>query len=225
MTEGLLPLAKPADGSLHTTDSFRVTDLEQIALWLAEYPLVTLASADEHGRPRASVSPLLLRRREDKLRLFAHLDRRNPQLVHIAAARPLLVIAQGPQAYVSPSWFSRHPAAPTYLHVTVHVQAKPELLDPPEAIDVLLDTVAAFEAARDGWEYDGGERYLHAMSSGIAAFELHVTGVQAACKLSQNRDREERDAIATHLERSGDSGERAIADMIRRSLEAELRDG
>ncbi len=111
--------------TLHTTDSFRVTDVEQIAAWLAEYPLVTLVSADEHGRPRASVSPLLLRRRENTLRLFAHLDRRNPQLEHIAAARPLLVIAQGPQAYVSPGWFSRRPAAPTYLHVTVHVQATP----------------------------------------------------------------------------------------------------
>jgi transcriptional regulator len=225
MTDGLLPLTQPADGTLHTTDSFRVTDLEQIALWLAEYPLVTLVSADEHGRPRASVSPLLLRRSENILRLFAHLDRRNPQLEHIAAARPLLVIAQGPQAYVSPGWFSRRPAAPTYLHVTVHVQAKPELLDPSEAIDVLLDTVAAFESVRGGWEYDGGERYLTAMSSGITAFELHVNGIQAACKLSQNRDRDERDAIATHLERSSDSGERAIAELMRSSLEAERNSG
>jgi predicted FMN-binding regulatory protein PaiB len=88
---------------------------------------------------------------------------------------------------------------------------------------VLLDTVAAFENVRDGWEYDGGERYLNAMNSGIAAFELHVNGIQAACKLSQNRDREEREAIATNLERSGNSGEQAIADLIRRSLDAETK--
>jgi transcriptional regulator len=222
MTKPLLPLTQPADSTLHAPDSFRVTDVEKIVDWLAEYPLVTLVTADEQGRPRSSVSPLLLRRSEDDLRLYAHLDRRNPQVEHLAAQRPVLVIAQGPQAYVSPAWFKRRPAAPTYLHLTVHVQARPELLDQAAAIDVLLDTVAAFERDRDGWEYDGGERYLQGMSKGIAAFELHVDGVEAACKLSQNRDHEERIAIAARLSQSTESGERAIASLLRDSIKNEM---
>jgi predicted FMN-binding regulatory protein PaiB len=48
---------------------------------------------------------------------------------------------------------------------------------------------------------------------------LHVIGVQAACKLSQNRDPDEREAIATRMEQSSDSDERVIANMIRRSLD------
>jgi hypothetical protein len=112
MTKPLLPLTQPADSTLHTPDSFRVTDVEKIVDWLAQYPLVTLVTADEQGRPRSSVSPLLLRRGVEHLRLYAHLDRRNPQVEHLAAGRRALIIAQGPQAYVSPAWFQRRPAAP-----------------------------------------------------------------------------------------------------------------
>ena len=111
------------------------------------------------------------------------------------AGRPFLVVAQGPRSYVSPAWFPRRPAAPTYLHITVHVQCVPQVIETPEAEQVLLDTVVAFERERDGWVFDGGARYLSGMSKGIAAFELHVRGIEAACKLSQTRDGGEQEAI------------------------------
>ena len=85
MTSGLLPLTEAVNSTLHTQGSFRVTDVEQIVAWLADYPLVTIVSADELGRPRSSVSPLLQRRRGDDLRLFAHLDAENPQVDHVRA--------------------------------------------------------------------------------------------------------------------------------------------
>jgi predicted FMN-binding regulatory protein PaiB len=86
---------------------------------------------------------------------------------------------------------------------------------------VLLDTVRAFESTRDGWIYDGGEQYLQAMSSGIVAFQLHVRGIEGVRKLSQNRDREERSAIAARLAESGSSAERAIAQLIEEELRAQ----
>ena len=119
---------------------------------------------------------------------------------------------------MSPAWFERRPAAPTYLHVTVHVQATARPLEQSDAIDVLLDTVAAFESTRDGWSYDGGERYLNGMSRGIVAFALDVEGVEAVGKLSQNRDVAEREALAARLEQSNASDDQLVAQFIRASL-------
>lgn len=216
-----LPLTEPDASTLHTTDTFRVRDVEQILAWLAAYPLVSIVTADANGLPRVSPAPLLIRRDDGSTRLFSHLDRRNPQLVHLETGKPFLVVAQGPRAYASPAWFKRRPAAPSYLHVTVHVHASAEILNDDAASDVLLDTVEQFERDRDRWSYDGGERYLRAMSGGISAFELHVIGVEAAGKINQNRSREERIAIATHLEQSSSSDAREIAAMIRASAEAQ----
>jgi len=92
------------------------------------------------------------------------------------------------------------------------------VLEQREAIEVLLDTVRAFESTRDGWIYDGGEQCLHAMSSGIVAFQLHVRGIEGVRKLSQNRDRGERSAIAAQLAKSSSSTERAIAQLIEDEL-------
>jgi transcriptional regulator len=221
MTDASLPLAGPDHSTLHTNDGFRVTDVSRMTAWLAAYPLVNLVSADDGRHPRSSVAPLILRGAPDQLRLFSHLDRRNPQAAHAVAGRPFLVVSQGPRAYVSPAWLPRRPAAPTYLHITVHVQAVPEVMDAQDAEQVLLDTVAAFERGREGWEFDGGARYLSGMSKGITAFELRVRGIEAACKLSQNRDVEEQEAIAVHLEQSDASDDRAIAALIRERLATE----
>ena len=221
MTEATLPLAPPGESTLHTSDAFRVLDVWRMTAWLAAYPLVTLVSADDGRHPRSSVAPLILRTAPNQVRLFSHLDRRNPQAAHAIAGRPFLVVAQGPRSYVSPGWFPRRPAAPTYLHITVHVQCVPEVIEAADAEQVLLDTVAALERKRDRWEFDGGARYLAGMSKGITAFELHVRGIEAACKLSQKRDVTEQEAIAARLEQSDMSDDRAIAALIREALGAE----
>jgi predicted FMN-binding regulatory protein PaiB len=53
------------------------------------------------------------------------------------------------------------------------------------------------------------------MAKGIFAFELVVEAIEAACKLSQDRYDEEREAIASALEQSQSSDDRAIARMLR----------
>ncbi len=116
--------------TLHVGRRFRVVDQAQALDWLATYNLGSLISAGADGWPRASASPLIIRSDEEgQARLYAHLDRRNPQVEDVREKRPLLYVAQGPRAYVSPGWFPRRPAAPTYLHVTVHVRGHAEPLD------------------------------------------------------------------------------------------------
>jgi len=202
---------------LHTGRRFRVADRGQALDWLAVYNLGTLISTGADGWPRASASPLVVRSDEQgRPRLYAHLDRRNPQVEHMRERRPLLYVAQGPRAYVSPSWFPRRPAAPTYLHVTVQVRGHAEPLDEEHTAWLLLETVATFEQRLPRpWHYDSGERFLNGSAKAVAGFELVVDEIDAACKLSQDRSAEERTLIAAHLEQSEHSDDRVIAAMLR----------
>jgi transcriptional regulator len=208
-----------SEAILHVGSRFRVADRAQAYAWLAAHNLGTLISAGDDGWPRASASPLIVRAEEEEAgdpRVFAHLDGRNPQAAHMRQGRQLLYVAQGPRAYVSPAWFPRRPAAPTYLHVTVQLRGRPVVLDPEGAENVLLDTVASFEGRREApWRYDGGERFLSNSAKAITAFEICVEGIEAACKLNQNRSPEERALIAAQLEASEHSDDRAIAALLR----------
>lgn len=203
---------------LHVGRNFLVDDRAHALEWLAAYNLGTLISTDLSGWPRASTSPLVVSLHDDpcEARIYGHLDRRNPQVEHLRERRPLLYVAHGPRAYVSPGWFPRRPAAPTYLHVTVHVRGHAKLLDEERTAQLLLETVATFEQRLpQPWRYDSGERFLTGSAKGVVGFELVVAEIEAACKLSQNRSAEERGLIATELEQSGRTDDQQIAAMLR----------
>jgi transcriptional regulator len=208
---------------LHVGRRFRVADRARALDWLSTYNLGSLISAGADGWPRASTSPLIIRHDEHgSPRLYAHLDRRNPQVEHLRERRPLLYVAHGPRAYVSPGWFPRRPAAPTYLHVTVHVRGRAELLDEERTAWLLLETVATFERRLSRpWTYDSGEHFLKGSAKAVAAYELVVEEVDAAWKLSQDRSAEERRLIAAELEKSEQSDDRAIAVLVRAATKSE----
>jgi transcriptional regulator len=108
------------------------------------------------------------------------------------------------------------PGRPTFLHVTVHVRGRARLLDEQQTAWLLMETVAAFESRLPRpWQYDSGEPFLNGSAKGVAAFELVVDEIEAACKLSQDRSPEERTLIAAELERSERSDDQGIAVMLR----------
>jgi transcriptional regulator len=202
---------------LHVGPRFRVDDRVQAFEWLTAHNLGMLITAGADGWPRASASPLILRPGDgDEPRVYAHLDGRNPQVAHLREGRPLLYSTRGPRAYVSPAWFPRRPAAPTYLHITVQLRGRASMLDDEGTAWLLLETVKAFEGrGSEPWDYDGGERFLANSARAVAGFEILVEGIDAACKLNQNRSSEERELIAARLGASERSDDRAIAALLR----------
>jgi transcriptional regulator len=54
------------------------------------------------------------------------------------------------------------------------------------------------------------------MLDGIVNFEIEVSRLETRWKLSQNRSRREMELIAEQLDKSADSGERALARITRK---------
>lgn len=67
--------------------------------------------------------------------LRAHLARGNPQWHELRAVDQCLVVFQGPQEYVTPSWYATKQetgkVVPTWNYVTVHAWGRPLIIEAP----------------------------------------------------------------------------------------------
>lgn len=67
--------------------------------------------------------------------LRAHVARANPQWQELGATAECLVVFQGPQAYISPTWYATkaetHKVVPTWNYATVHAWGRPTVCEDP----------------------------------------------------------------------------------------------
>jgi transcriptional regulator len=173
------------------------------------------------GTLHASHLPLTVHERNEKICLDMHMARNNAQWQEFFDDEAMVVFS-GPHAYVSPRWYEERERVPTWNYAAVHAYGVPRIIDEQERkhqsqrrLVAELDPqwLAKFDALRP--------EYVARMLDGIVNFEIEVTRLETRWKLSQNRSRREQELIAQALEKSPDSGERALAALTRKHLVAE----
>lgn len=199
---------------MYLPPSFEVADQARIHAVIRENGFATLvASAD--GKPFVSHVPLLLdAARGPQGTLRGHVARANPHADLLIAGAPMLAIFQGPHGYVSPTWYrDRTRNVPTWNYVAVHAQGIPRIVDQPEAVDGLLDGLAAaYEGGDKPWrigELAEGQRA--AMRKAIVCFDLPIDRLEAKFKLSQNKPEPDRLGVIAVLRQAGDPDSLALA--------------
>jgi transcriptional regulator len=181
--------------------------------------LVTLAS----DGLRASILPMLFDPDDGPSgTLRGHLARGNPQWRDISAEVEALAIFDGPDAYITPSWYEEKrrtgKVVPTWNYVTVHARGSIVLHHEPEwLIPHVRRLVERQEAARDvPWSVDDAPAsYIESQARAIVGLELRITRLEAKRKLSQNRDDDDIEGTIAGLTDGGPS-ERAVAAAMRR---------
>jgi transcriptional regulator len=184
---------------------------------LARYDFGALVSV-EGGIPSATHLPFVYRAEGAGLgTLSGHVARANPQAKGFESEPTVLVVAQGPHGYVSPSWYATHPSVPTWNYVAVHVTGRARVISDPGRVRGLLATlVDRYESGREKpWTMDLPEKFLEGMLKGIVAFEIEVASIEGKLKLSQNRTAEERRSVIRGLEESGDPLAKELATVMR----------
>jgi transcriptional regulator len=204
---------------------FRESDPAFIRSFLRQNAFATLVCSDGRG-PIASHLLLEAEGKDDSpLVLCGHMSRENPQWRSFDSASEVLAIFQGPHAYISAGWYSVK-SAPTWNYISVHVHGTPRIIeDRVELFSLLKRLVDSNEAS-----YPEGSRYtieslprdiLDGMMKGIVGFRIIVTRVEAAAKLSQNRNVSDYRTIVEKLKGEGTPGALAIArEMERRKEES-----
>jgi transcriptional regulator len=144
-----------------------------------------------------------------------HLANGNALTKHLAGMDALVVI-NGPDAYVSPRWYSDIGQVPTWNYLALELEGRVRRID-SEGLEGLLEDIAAREEGRiaEGEPYRS-EHVDPALWSklvrAITGFEMEVRAWRPTLKLSQNKPAEERGRIADALEAHGSA---ALAALMR----------
>jgi len=153
--------------------------------------------------------------------IVGHLARANPQWRNFSPEREVLVIYQGPHAYVSPTWYTTSDAVPTWNYVAVHAYGRPSLVEDETGLyRIVAETVRVYEAQFDyAWELAARRDFAEKLLKNIVGFELEITRLEGKRKLSQNRSRADQEGVITGLTDQGDPVGTALAAVMREGLE------
>ena len=152
-------------------------------------------------------------------RLVAHVARANGLWRDFDPAIEALAVFQGPQAYVTPSWYETKretgKVVPTWNYATVQARGTLQIRDDRDWLRAQVERLTArHEGARAApWGVgDAPEAFVEAQIKGIVGIEIEIRTLEGKWKVSQNRPVADRRGVAEGLTTEG--GDAAMAALV-----------
>jgi transcriptional regulator len=116
---------------MHVPDHYRVDDIREMHALMRARPFATLVSAGSMGLC-ATHLPTVLKDEGEHGVIECHLARANLHWRDLAAGGEALMIFQGPEGYITPSWYPskavHSKVVPTWNYAVVHAYGRPEVV-------------------------------------------------------------------------------------------------
>lgn len=185
------------------------------------FPLGTLVTKGASGL-EANHVPFLLDPDRSKLgTLRAHIARANPLWKDLDPGADALVIFQGPERYITPSWYETKretgKVVPTWNYAAVHAHGCVSVIEDEGWLrQQIADLTAFFESGRaQPWAVtDAPESFVAAMARGIVGIEIEIARIEGKWKVSQNRPEADRRGVVAGLRADGAEPDRAMAALV-----------
>lgn len=153
--------------------------------------------------------------------LRGHVARANP-LWRQADGQVVLAVFNGPQAYVTPSWYpskaTTHKVVPTWNYAVVHAHGTLRAVEDARWLhDLVARLTLIHEAGRSPpWTVtDAPADYVQQMLRAIVGIEIVVTKLVGKWKVSQNRQDADRLGVAAGLQAEPGDAAQAMAALVR----------
>ena len=191
---------------------FREDDLGVQHDLIRAHPLGLLVSAGASGLV-ANPIPFLIDPDTSALgTLRCHLARANGQCRDLAAVDECLVVFQGPQDYVTPSWYATKretgKVVPTWNYATVHAWGRPRVIEDQAWLRRQLDDLTLLrEGSRTApWAVDDAPAdFVRAQVKGIIGVEIAIARIEGKWKVSQNRPEADREGVLAGFREAGET--------------------
>ncbi|OYW80616.1 MAG: transcriptional regulator, partial [Polynucleobacter sp. 32-46-5] len=178
---------------MYIPSAFSETDVQTLLEFIKRYPLGLLISFGQSGL-LASPIPFLYRENNGRPMLASHLARANPHWKDLLDLKECLVVFQGIDGYVTPSWYpskqTTHKVVPTWNYEMVQIKGVPKVVESADWLRSLVgDLTDSMEATRKSpWRVDDAPfDFIDSQLRAIVGLEIDITAIQGKWKMSQKR--------------------------------------
>jgi transcriptional regulator len=201
---------------------FREDRLDILHGLIRSHPFAQLVTAGGPGLQANPLPMLIDQEGSPNGTLRGHLARGNDQVAALKAGTGALAIFQGPQAYISPSWYpskAEHGrVVPTWNYISVHAWGTPRVIVDPAWLRRLVgDLTEAQERGRPNpWSVaDAPQDFIAGQLKAIVGIEISIDRIEGKWKVSQNRPEADRRGVVEGLRADGDY---VMADLVKETL-------
>lgn len=201
---------------MYIPPKFQVTEIEKIREFIHSNGFGMLVSV-AGGTPQVTHIPMeLSENKAGKNVIQGHISRANTQWKSFERKEELLAVFQGAHAYISPTWYARE-NVPTWNYTAVHVYGKIRILEVDELYQSLKSLVDKYETINESsFRIEHlSPAVLKREMRGIVGFELEINRVEAAYKMSQNRNEFSFNNIVNKLSHKSDTSSQKVAELMK----------
>jgi transcriptional regulator len=202
----------------------RQTDRVAIHALIRRSPLGLLVTSGAQGLIANAIPFLLDTNRGEFGMLQAHMARANGQWRDLQPDGDALVVFQGEDHYISPSWYETKretgKVVPTWNYLMVQARGRARAIEDPVWLRRQIEALTqAHEASRAApWAVsDAPEDFVVAQARQIVGVEIEIAALSGKWKASQNRNVADRAGVAEGLAGEGDAEAAAMARIVRDS--------
>lgn len=195
---------------------FAETDETVMRALIAAHPLGLLISSSATD-VLANPVPFLVSVKDGATLLRCHLSRANEQWRHIRDGAEVLVVFQGADTYVTPSWYAAKAehgkVVPTWNYAMVQARGSASVHKGADWLRPQVgDLTDSHETDRpEPWKVeDAPDAFVAAQMRGIVGVEIAVHQLTGKWKVSQNRQEADRRGVHAGLTRDGETGMAAL---------------
>ncbi len=189
---------------------------------IRSHPLGLLISSGEGGLLANPIPFRLVNTDLGMGTLQAHMARANPQWRALAAGAEVLIVFQGADHYVTPSWYETKretgKVVPTWNYAIVQVRGTVRVIEDSQWLRAQVNRLTDGHESRRmiPWAVDDApDDFITAQLKGIIGIEVPITAIEGKWKVSQNRNEADRRGVAEGLEAEGSEAAGAMAAMVR----------
>ena len=204
---------------------FEERDPQRLRSFIQRYPLGSLVTATESGLDANHIPFVFAGTGSAVGTLHGHIARANPLWREGARDAPAFVIFQGPNSFISPSWYpSKRENArvvPTWNYAVVHVHGVLRFVDDPAWVRSHVEALTReHEEKRDPpWAVtDAPADFVEKMVAAVVGIEISITELVGKWKVSQNRSAADRVGVIEGLEGEASASSVAMAASIKQTL-------
>ncbi len=207
---------------MYIPPQFEQPNIDVMHELIRKRPLATLVTLGSNGI-NANHIPLHLSLTPEPFGVLrGHVARSNPIWSDLDSGIEVLAIFHGPDAYISPSWYTTKQEAgkvvPTWNYTVVHAYGSLRIIDDAAWVRTQLEALTNYNEAvfSEPWAVsDAPVDFTEKLIAAVVGIEMTITRLSGKWKVSQNQPPQNQNSVIQGLNASGQAEAIAMAGLVK----------